>query len=293
MIKTIGAKVLYNLDDDTLTPASDWVRTEVKGLKTFDAPQMSNALRVKSDGRGRSAAGHIGYMGNNGNSPYDNATYVYILSECSSRANGLSILPSNFRKVCALFGARKTVKSTWLNQKDEYMAPDESHSDYQGWNDDCVVYAIFNGASNQSSLRNVNYKGSVHQIKNEWFWMDHGEIKELADAHSQDDLYHDACQYGKRSFVCTELASIGLSHEAIDVLEMASNIVRETIKYRRVFDESHPEYNINTWDAGWYQVKALAKEYAPDMLREFNTKYAILETKVREGVTKFGFLYNL
>jgi hypothetical protein len=116
-------KNIYNLDNNK--EASKWVREEIKGMKTYDAPQIASPLNVKQDGRGMSVKNHIGYFGTNGNSTYDNANFVFLLSECSSRANGLSITKENFSKVCALFTARRTIVKEWHNYTDEYFAPNE------------------------------------------------------------------------------------------------------------------------------------------------------------------------
>ena len=40
-----------------------------------------------------------------------------------------------------------------------------------------------------------------------------------------------------------------------------------------MFNESHPEYQINNWDCGFYQIKALLKEFMPDDLKEFRALY--------------------
>ena len=290
MIKTIGTKRLYNLDN--ARAASEWVREEIKGIKTYDAPQLSSALKVKQSGRGKSVDNHIGYFTSLANNIYTNGTDVFIASECSSMANGFSIIPQNFGKVCALFTARKSVKSNWLNQKDEYMAPDESHPEYQQWVNDAIVYALFNSASNQSSLRGVEYKGQTYDIKNEWFWLSLAKVKQLADDNNQDDVYKD-CRNQNERFVHEHLKGITLSPDAQAILDKATGILKATMKYRELFNDMKPEYNINSWDAGWYQIKGLAKEYAKAELDEFQKMYRAFEKRMREGVVKFGFLYDV
>ena len=57
-----------------------------------------------------------------------------------------------------------------------------------------------------------------------------------------------------------------------------------------LFDEEHPEYFINTWDAGYYQLKALWKEYLPKEYKEFQTLYKKLADKMRPMVYELGFL---
>lgn len=291
-IEKAADKVIYNLDGKEA--ASKWVRTEVKGLKTFDAPQMSSAITVKKTGTmsGRSVAGHFGYMQVKGNNVYNNTTGISITTECYANGHGLSVISENFDKICSLFTARKSIQPNWINCKDEYMVPNVEHKDYQQWNNDTVVYALFNTSSNQSSLRNVNYKDKSWNIENQWFWMSVNDIKVLANhaKDGSDDVWQDIKAFGEERFVYNKLQEITLSEDAKAVLDLATKLVKDSFKYRKDFHSAHPEYQVNTWDAGWYQIKAIVKEYLPEELKKFNELYKRFEDRMRKGVYKFGFL---
>jgi hypothetical protein len=289
-VETFGEKVLYNLDGKV--PASKWVRQEIKGMKTHDAPQIASALKVKQNGRGASVSEHVGYLVSVADNVYKSSTDVFIVSECSSTANGLSVIPANFRKVCSLFTARRTITGkyvTWVNQKDEYIAPNEQHPDYSQWNTDAIVYSLFNTASNQSSLRNISYKGKTYQIHNEWFWLSRKAILDLANKHHNDAVYQDA-RTDKDRFVYTTLQSTSLSPDAKAVLDKATELLEKTFEYREMAADEHPEWCIQTWDASWYQVKLLLKQYLPADLKAFQVLYRQLEDRLREGVYDLGFL---
>ena len=81
-----------------------------------------------------------------------------------------------------------------------------------------------------------------------------------------------------------------MSKEAKDVLEKAIELNKESFKYRKIFNYEKPEYNINTWDAGWYQIKALLKIYMKKELEEFKGLYSILEEKMKPKIYDIGFL---
>jgi len=288
MIKTTQKIKLYNLDNEV--QASKWVREEIKGLPTFDAPQMSSGINVKQNGRGKVVQNYIGYFQNNANSPYYNTSFVSMFSGNFSGANGLSIIPENYMKVVALFTARRSIKRDWINWQDEYSQPNTDHEYYAQWNNDAIIYSLFNTKSNQSSLRDIEYKGKIWQIENEFFFMSHEEIKELADENSYGECYNDVKQYGKDRYVYKKLKEITLSEDAQDILDMAREMVRKTFEYREMMNEEHPNYNLQSWDAGWYQVKLIAKEYMKDELKEFSAKYKEFEDRMREGVYTFEFL---
>lgn len=286
-IVEIGNKVVYNIDG--LKTANDWCKEPIKGLKSKDAPQLSSAIKLKQDGQGKLVKDALGYYVNVSNNVYKNQTDVYIVSSCSSMAHGISILPDNFERVCANYASRKLIVGNWVNSKDEYLAPNTEHPAYNEFVNDSLIYSLFHSSSNQSSLRNVDYKGKKWDIKNEFFWLSNKEIENLSNTNGFTQTYNDA-RTSKERYVYNKLQTITLSPEAQDVLDKASDIVRNTFKYRELFNQEHPEYQIMNWDCGWYQIKALAKEYAKSDYEEFVKLYKKLADKMRPMVYTLGFL---
>lgn len=139
-------------------------------------------------------------------------------------------------------------------------------------------------------MRQIEYHDKLLDIKNEFFWMSKSEMEELANEYNLDVIYNDARTSNER-FVYNKLQSITLSPEAQAVLDKASELVRKSFKYRELFSEEHPEYQLDKcWDAGFYQIKALLKEYMKDDLKEFQTFYKALADKMRPQVYELGFL---
>lgn len=286
-IVEVGNKVVYNIDG--LKTANDWCKEPIKKLKPKDAPQISSAVKVKDSGRGTIVPNAIGYFGSNSNNVDMNMQFVAMYSSCSSRANGYSITADNFDRCTALFSARRLVKTDWQNWADEYLAPNTEHPAYNEFVNDSLIYSLFESKSNQSSLRNVDYKGKKWDIKNEFFWLSNKEIENLSNTNGFTQTYNDA-RTSKERYVYNKLQTITLSPEAQDVLDKASDIVRNTFKYRELFNQEHPEYQIMNWDCGWYQIKALAKEYAKSDYEEFVKLYKKLADKMRPMVYTLGFL---
>ena len=286
-IVEVGNKVVYNIDG--LKTANDWCKEPIKGLKSKDAPQISSAVKVKDNGRGTIVPNAIGYFGSNSNNVDMNMQFVAMYSSCSSRSHGYSITADNFDRCTALFSARKLIEKNWVNSKDEYLAPNTEHPAYNEFVNDSLIYSLFHSSSNQSSLRNVDYKGKKWDIKNEFFWLSNKEIENLSNTNGFTQTYNDA-RTSKERYVYNKLQTITLSDEAQAVLDKASDIVRNTFKYRELFNQEHPEYQIMNWDCGWYQIKALAKEYAKSDYEEFVKLYKKLADKMRPMVYTLGFL---
>lgn len=289
-IKEVGNKVVYNIDGQKT--ASLWAKEDVKKNKTEDAPQMTSGINYKpnKDGcRGNLVKNALGFYYNNSNNVDKNAQNVGMFTSCFSSGTGCSILPINFDKCTALFSARKLIEKNWVNSKDEYLAPNEEHEKYQEFVNDSIVYSLFHSASNQSSLRQVEYKDKLWDIKNEFFFMSKDDIMQLANDYGFDFTFNDANVSNER-YVYTKLQGIELSQEAKAVLNMAIDLVNASFKYREMFDEEHPEYQIMNWDCGWYQIKGMLKEYMPNALKEFNELFKALGDKMRPMVYELGFL---
>ena len=257
-IKEVGTKLLYNNDNHVFSVAKFVERNR----KT-----NANVLAV------------LMCPGND----VQNNSSTFINSNCSYNAGGSHfITESNYEDCVSVLAARNLISTNWVIDKDEYMQPNENTPEYKQYIKDAIVYTIF---GNQKSYRGEN--GS----KNEFFWMSKQEMLDLAEQYNNDYTYEDALNSEER-FVYLKLQEIknDLSPEEKAVLDKATDLVKSSFKYRELFNESHPEYQINNWDAGWYQIKALLKEFMPDDLKTFRTLHKQLGDKIRQQVYELGFL---
>lgn len=291
-LTNVGTKDIYNLDGRMT--ASVWAKEEIKKLKTFDEPNLSSGIKVKpsnSDTRGTNFIGNIGYFLNAGNNVDKNVQSVALFTSAYGNGHGHGINAYNFECVVTLFSARRLVSCNWQNWADEYIAPNTEHEKWSEFVADSVVYSLFESKSNQSSLRNVEYKGKQWNIKNEFFWMPTAKMQELANNNRYDEMYQDAQGVDDR-FVCKWLNDhkIEISPEAQAVLDYATTLVEQSMKYRNVFNEDNENYQIMNFDCGWYQIKGMLKEYMPNELKQFNDLYKKLAEKMRPLVYEVGFL---
>lgn len=291
-IKSIGNKVVYNVDNDV--KASDWLRTELKEIKEKKVlfPHLSNPLRVVEKENQTLLPNSLGSMCALANNVDKSVQGVAIFSSIQTQGTACisnSIIPQNFDKCVGLFSARKLVESNWANSQDEYLAPNTESEKWDEFVNDSVVFSLFNSHSQQSSLRQVEYKGKNWDIKNEFFFMSKDDVMELANENNLDFTYNDARVSNER-YVYTKLQGIELSQEAKAVLDKAIELTKMSFKYRELFNEEHPEYQILNWDCGWYQIKGMLKEYFPNELKAFNELFKALADKMRPMVYELGFL---
>ena len=291
-IKAIGNKVVYNVDNDV--KASDWLRTELKEIKEKKVlfPHLSNPLRVVEKENQTLLPNSLGSICALANNVDKSVQGVAIFSSIQTQGTACisnSIIPQNFDKVVSLFSARKLVESDWANSQDEYLAPNTESEKWQEFVNDSVVFSLFNSHSQQSSLRQVEYKGRNWDIKNEFFFMSRNDIMEMANENNFDFTWNDANVSGER-YVYTKLQEIELSQEAKAVLDKAIELTKKSFGYRELFNEEHPEYQMMNWDCGWYQIKGMLKEYMPNELKEFTELFKALADKMRPMVYELGFL---
>ena len=257
-IKEVGAKLLYNNDNRVFSVAK-FVERNHKTNANVLAVLMCPGNDVQNNGA------------------------TFINSNCSYNAGGSHfITESNYEDCVSVLAARNLISTNWVIDKDEYMQPNENAPEYKQYVKDAIVYTIF---GNQKSYRGEN------GYNNEFFWMSKQEMLDLAEEYNNDYTYEDALN-SKERFVYLKLQEIkdDLSPEAKAVLDKATELVKSSFKYREMFNESHPECQINNWDAGWYQIKALLKEFMPDDLKEFRALYKQLADKMRQQVYELGFL---
>lgn len=292
-IKVVGTKNVYNIDGQKT--AREWAIEPIKKLKTKDVVNLSSAIVVKNDDKTRGTLfdDAIGYFYCNSNNVDKNMQNVGMFTTAFGGANGFGVSKDNFERCMSFCAARKLVFPNWINSKDEYLAPNTEHSKWNEFKNDSIVFTLFHSGAGQaasmSSLRNVEYKGKQWNIKNEFFFMGKEEMLALANENNNDECYND-CRTANERYVYGLLNGIELSAEAQKVLDKAREIVRKTFAYRELFNEEHSEYQINNWDCGWYQIKALAKEYAAEDYKEFCELYKALAEKMKPMVYELGFL---
>lgn len=286
-IESVGQKVIYNLNyEDRL---SSWIKNKKCNNKT-ETITLKSALT--SDKKTRMVDENaIAFLMNDSNNVYANTQGVYILSAPVTRHVKITpITKENYKKCCSLFTARKIIKSNWLNQKDNYMIPNTNSSKYKEYESDSIIYSIFANENGISSFRNIKIDNKEFNIKNEMFFMSIKEIKDLANINRNEAIYHDCLRFNKERFMYTVLKDLELSKEGKLILETARSLVWESFKYREEFNKLHPKYNINAWDAGWYQIKYLLNEYMKRDLELFEDMIKSLENKLSPLIYKLGFL---
>lgn len=277
-IEIIGKKNIYNVDNIDVISTSDFVTKKLTKkypksiLVCKDIHKMIFEEKTSNICDDYLATIHVHA------NDISNNNWTCIRQVCTD-GNTKPLVKQNIFESSIVLAIRTIIPGSWINDKDMYNMNVEIPESFRN---DALIYACFG-----------NYCCSIrqngHSLNNEFFWMSKSEIESLANEFNNDDCYSDVHTSEDR-FVYKKLQEITLTPEAQAVLDKACEIVRKTFKYREIFNEEHPEYQINNWDCGFYQIKALAKEFAKDDLNEFKELYKKLADKMRPMVYELGFL---
>jgi TRAP-type mannitol/chloroaromatic compound transport system substrate-binding protein len=118
------------------------------------------------------------------------------------------------------------------------------------------------------------------------------KMKELSDENGYDELWRDANAASDRHvyklLFGEERIYDKLSEDAKSVLNKATELVELSMEMRQVManDENH----LNSWDAGYAQLKLVWKEYFPEQFKEFRQLFKNMEDRMRPLVYELGFL---
>jgi len=183
---------------------------------------------------------------------------------------------NNILQSTICFTTRKLIEENFINYYDDFSVP---NSDYKEYSYDSIIFTMFHTNTNTSS-------------NNELFWMSVDKMKELADQNGYDELYNDARassdRYVYKLLFGEERIYDKLSPDAKAVLDKATELVERSVELRQVManDENH----LNSWDAGYAQLKLVWKEYFQEDFKEFRQLYKNLEDRMRPLVYELGFL---
>lgn len=293
-VEITGSKIIYNIDGEN--SFRNFCKESLRGKKTYPTITLKNPVTVGTKDGSMMTTDAIGFYVNASNNVYKSLQQCYFLSTSPDNVlSGFSVTKENFLPICANFASRKVIINNWINNKDEFLAPvitEENHGLWAEFISDSIVYSMFNAASYQSAMQPVSWKGYEYKIKNAFFFMGRKEMMELAGTYEYYDMIKTTFDDEDRYAYELLEGKVGekLSNEGKAVLDYARILLSDSMKDRFVFNTEHPELNIMCWDAGYYQLRPLWKQYYPDRLKEFRSLYKKLASKLRKQVYELGIL---
>lgn len=249
-------------------------------------PTFSSGIHVmdeNKDKRNHIADGFLCSLSSNGDD-LQHQNSVFLLSAPYANAGAFSVTPENFERAMMLYTVKKLPAKSWANDKDTFYAPSG------GWTDefvtDCVVWAAFSGKNNCAALKDVKYQGGTWQISNQIHPFLLSEMRKWACGH--DGIASQLAAANEDRFLAEWLCGRKLSAEAGAVLGAARAAYRKFWADIRRTDWL--KWKIETWDAGFYQVRNALKGVGDTELEALRAAHEVLRAKLLPQVYALGFL---
>lgn len=282
-VEKLGRKCIPSVDrEGTL---NKWID---RAPSTRVLPPLSGAISIATknkDVRDRVADGFLFSLMALGND-FAHQNFTSLLSGPYASAGALSVTPDNFEKAMVVHTARRLPKSTWLNNRDQWLQPiKELPIDFIA---DCAVWTMWSNSNQTASLLNLRYKDTSYDLFNEMFPF---TIKEIRKWKCSNNALSESMKSDTRDrYASTWLSKQVLSTESMAVVD-AGRLV-----YQDFFEKSvklpWPKFKISHWDAGWYQIRRAleSSEESEEKLDSLYTKHAILGRSILPRLYEYGFM---
>jgi hypothetical protein len=244
--------------------------------------------------------GHLSCRGGNdfqGQSSVNINSYLVTLKDRSNRRyrSTLNINSSNIIKTCVFFAIRHTIPATWLNDRDQFLYPNDGWQIDTEFQNDCFAYTLFHGQNRITSNEGTNHwipftEYEVNaQAKFESNFMTNFIKGKIKQEEKIEDLFSAPATLTK----VTKNEALQFSQEATAVFDAG----RELWKYYH----SQKEVNVNASlydireyfqgrnDKGRMNSKSDDATYTK-LITDLRESLKILAKKIEPKVYEYGFL---
>ncbi len=250
-------------------------------------PPVGSAINIKTqnkDARDRVASGFLASFMCGGND-FQHQNKTCFLSAPYVSAGALSVTAENFEKAMVIHAVRRIPKTTWINDRDQFLIPKKTLS--QAFINDCTVWNLFSNSNQTAALKDVVYEKETYQINNHFFPFLLRELKSWTITDS--DIVLSLASVSDR-FAAKWLSEHTLSPEAQAVLDAGKELYKY---YFANLNQLRTQlFEINTWDAGFWQIRnvLLDQNFARDLFKTLKEKHDTLRRKLLPQIFEYEFI---
>ena len=101
---------------------------------------------------------HLGFM-SNGRNDFQNQSLVYFMNDRAQMPTprGWWITPNNLVVMAIFVAVRHCIEATWLNDRDQFLYPNDGWKTDKEFQTDCLIFTLFHGQNRISSQQGVNH----------------------------------------------------------------------------------------------------------------------------------------
>ncbi|HEF3526061.1 TPA: hypothetical protein R9108_000464 [Campylobacter upsaliensis] len=259
----------------------------------------------------------IGYM-ENPTPDFQNNNFLCVLNKKGTRHNNYFAISANSFIVGAVYlSVRHCIKATWINDRDQFLAPNKKWEKDEEFQNDCLIFMLFHGSNRITSKVGINHfipfsekelnaaeafeshfmlEFIQGKIKQEQSLRGGGEAKQTKKA-VQPSLSPEFNETQNSSFIPTK--PLIFSDEAKEVLQAAKELFKhyhEQAKDKENYNPNTALYDIKAHfqgfnDKGKMNPPQKAQDEAyKDKLGELNYTLKNLAKKIEVKVYEYEFL---
>jgi len=266
--------------------------------------------------RNRPGETAIGYMSAKGND-FQNANYNFIINSRKQlpHPRGTVVTDMNLREIAIYISVRHSINATWINDRDQFLYPNDGWQNDKEFQSDCLVFALFHGQNRISNEYGTNYwipfteeevdakeKFECHFMSD--YIKGKGEKKEMTaeerEAYERDGKnYHqaDVFEQPNSESSTTDSNPIVFSSEAQAVMDAG----KELWRYYHKQPNANPNasfYDIRlhfqgtkTTKSGKVQMNTESQDATyTELITDLRQKLKDLAKKIESKVYEYGFL---
>lgn len=232
----------------------------------------------------------IGILSTRGND-FQNQKYIYIATAINNDVHDTKVKISqlNLIGICIYFSVRHCIEATWLNDRDQFLYPNDGWKTDTEFQNDCLAFTLFHTQNRITSKEGIN-----HWIP---FTEDEVNARDKFDSHFMTDFIQGKIKTNDENTIFTNSEKqntiLVFSNEAKAVFDAG----RELWRYYHSQPDSNPNasyYDIREYFQGRDQKgkmknKSDDKKYM-ELLSNLKFAIAVLAKKIEQKVYEYGFL---
>ena len=214
---------------------------------------------------------------------------------------GIVVSDNNLIESCTCFAVRHCIEATWLNDRDQFLYPNDGWKTDTEFQNDCLAFTLFHGQNRITSKNGINhwipfseYEVGAHERFYSHFMNDFitGKI-EIVDIAEEPLLFYENREFGGSSGSSAGSQKREFSETAKEVFDAG----RELWKYY------HAQKDVNV-NASLYDIKEHFQgrndkgkmnnksedETYTDLIAILRDKLKLLAKKIEPNVYEYGFL---
>lgn len=239
-----------------------------KWIKVYDNPLSLN----------------VGYM-ENPTPDIQNNKYLCITNDKGTRHNNYSVFNSeSMFPSCIYFSARLCMPSTWLNDRDQFIWPNDNWMKDAEFQSDCLAFTLFHGQNRITSTQGINH----------WIPFDEDEVgcEDDFDSHFMTEFIRgELGSVSDSPFVPKK--KLRFSKEAITVFNAGKALWKYYFKHNGATPNASL-YDIREFfqgrDENGRMLNTSSDETYNGLIADLRSKVEKLGEKIRPKVYEYGFL---